>query len=364
MAKRILVVDDEAMNRELLDMMLVGWGYDVETAADGYEALAKLSLGIDLVLCDLMMPGMDGFEVVQKIREDPEYSDIPVCMVTSLAGKEQRLRAVKAGANDFIGKPVDQLEVEVRVKALLEKKEAQDAVKSYQADLELTVEKRTADLRAALQKMSEAQRRTYQSHLETIERLALAAEYRDEDTAMHLRRMSNYSFIVAKKLGLPPRQCEIILQASPMHDVGKIGVPDAILLKPGKLDADEWVIMKEHTTFGGKILAGSTSELLKAGEIIAMSHHEKWDGTGYPNGLAGETIPIEGRITAIADVFDALTSRRPYKEPFSVEKSLDIIKEGRGSHFQAEVADAFLDQIDAILEQKDKYVDAGAELGS
>ncbi|MCK4571156.1 HD domain-containing protein, partial [Candidatus Bipolaricaulota bacterium] len=181
---------------------------------------------------------------------------------------------------------------------------------------------------------------------------------------MHLRRMSNYSFIVAKKLGLPPKQCELILQASPMHDVGKIGVPDAILLKPGKLDAEEWMIMKEHTTFGRKILAGSTSDLLQAGEVIAMTHHEKWDGSGYPNGLSSEDIPIEGRITAIADVFDALTSRRPYKEPFSVEKSMDIIKEGRDSHFQPEVVDAFFTQVDAILEQKAKYVDAGAELGS
>ena len=364
MGKRILVVDDEAVNRELLDMMLGGWGYEIETAADGYEALAKLSLDIDLVLCDLMMPGMDGFEVVQKIREDPEHVDLPICMVTSLSGKEQRLKAVKAGANDFIGKPVDQLEVEVRVKALLERKEAQDTIKRYQAGLEQTIEKRTADLRTALQEMTEAQRRTYQSQLETIERLAIAAESRDEGTAMHLRRMSHCSLIVAQKLGISPRQSELIYRASPMHDVGKIGVPDAILLKPGKLDADEWEFMKKHTTFGVKILSGSSSELLKTGEIIAMSHHEKWDGTGYPDGLSGEAIPIEGRITAIADVFDALTSRRPYKEPFSVEKSLDIIRDGRGSHFQPEVVDAFFDQIAVILEQQEKYADAGPKADS
>lgn len=355
MSQRILVVDDEAINRELLEAMLAGFGYESETAVDGFEALAKLNLDIDLVLCDLMMPGMDGFEVVKKIREDPEHSDLPICMVTSLSGKEQRLRAVEAGANDFIAKPVDRFEVGVRVRALLKIKEAQDALKRHRAELEETVDRRTTALREALQEMSEAHRETYAAHVETIKRLSIAAEYKDEDTADHIERMSGYAHIVARKLSLSPKQCELILSSSPMHDVGKLGIPDGILLKPGKLDSEEWDVMKTHTTIGARILEGSSSELLQAGEIIALTHHEKWDGSGYPTGLAGEEIPIEGRITAIADVFDALTSRRPYKEPFSIEKSLSIIEEGRGSHFDPAVVDAFAAEIDAVLAKKKEH---------
>ncbi len=354
---RILVVDDEAINRELLEAILTGLGYETEMAADGFEALAKLKLDIDLVLCDLMMPGMDGFEVVEKIREDPAHSDLPICMVTSLSGQEQRLRAVEAGANDFIAKPVDRFEVEVRVRALLRVKEAQDALKRYQEELEETVERRTVALREALQEMTEAQRDAHSAHVETIERLAIAAEYKDEDTANHIHRMSHYSHIVALELQLPPKACEVLLHASPMHDVGKLGIPDGILLKPGKLEADEWEVMKTHTTIGGRILSDSSSELLRIGEVIALTHHEKWDGSGYPRGLTGDEIPIEGRVTAIADVFDALTSRRPYKEPFSVETSLGIIEEGRGAHFQPEVVDAFMKRLDAILIKKEEYSD-------
>lgn len=357
MSQRILVVDDEAINRELLEAILTGSGYEIEIAADEFEALAKLKLDIDLVLCDLMMPGMDGFDVVQKIRDGSDNPDVPICMVTSLSGKEQRLRAVEAGANDFIAKPVDRFEVGVRVRALLKIKEAQDELKRYQSGLEETVERRTTALREALQEMSAAHRETYEAHVETIKRLAVAAEYKDEDTANHIARMSQYAHIVAVELKLPPKQCETILHASPMHDVGKLGIPDGVLLKPGKLDADEWAVMKTHSAIGGRILEGSSSELLHMGEVIALTHHEKWDGSGYPKGLSGESIPIEGRIAAIADVFDALTSKRPYKEPFSVEKALQIIEEGRGSHFDPTVLDAFASQLDAILLKKKEYSD-------
>ncbi len=355
--ERILVVDDERVNRELMEAILTGLGYRVELAEDGFEAVAKLGLDIDLVLCDLMMPGMDGFEVVRQIRAHEKVSDLPVCMVTSLSGKEQRLRAVEAGANDFVAKPVDRLEIEVRVKALLKMQQAQKALKRHRAELEETVERRTASLREALQAMSQAQRNAHAAHVETIQRLAVAAEYKDEDTANHIHRMSHFARLVACELELPPGHCELILYASPMHDVGKLGIPDKILLKPGKLDSAEWEIMKTHTTIGGRILSDSNSELLRTGEIIALSHHEKWDGSGYPHGLAGDAIPIEGRISAIADVFDALTSRRPYKEPFSVEKSLEIIEEGRGSHFDSDVVDAFLRQLDAILLKRSEYSD-------
>ena len=356
--KRILVVDDEPGNRELLEAMLMGLGHESELAPDGFVALAALKRGFDLVLLDVMMPGMDGFEVARRIRSGADQPDIPICMVTSLTGKEERLRAVEVGANDFIAKPVDKTELKVRVASLLRVKEAQDTSKRYAADLEATVASRTAALRQALQDMSEAQRKTYEAQLETIERLVLAAEYKDEDTASHIKRMSRYSELLARKLTLPLKECEIVLHASPMHDVGKIGTPDGILLKPANLTPEEWVTMKQHTTMGGRILGGSSSELLMAGEVIALSHHEKWDGSGYPKGLMGESIPIYGRICAVADVFDALTSKRPYKEPFPKEKALGIMREGRATHFDARILDLFLDNMKEVEAIQSQYRDA------
>ena len=358
--KRILVVDDEPLNRELLEALLTGLGHEVEMAPDGFAALAALKLGFDLVLLDVMMPGMDGFEVARRIRSGADQPDIPICMVTSLTGKEGRLRAVEVGANDFIGRPVDKTELKVRVTSLLRVKEAQDAGKRYEAELETTVASRTEALRQALLEMSEAQRKTYHAQLETIERLALAAEYKDEDTACHIKRMSHYSELLARRLALPPKECEIILHASPMHDVGKIGTPDAILLKPGKLTPEEWVVMKQHTIMGGRILGGSSSEVLQVGEVIALSHHEKWDGSGYPNGLAGESIPLHGRVCAVSDVFDALTSKRPYKEAIPNEKALQIMREGRGKHFDPRILDLFMDNMKEVESIQSRYRDAEA----
>jgi putative two-component system response regulator len=358
---RILIVDDEELNRELLESLVTSFGHEPEMARDGVEALAKLKLDIDLVLLDVMMPVMDGFEVARRIREDPDTSDLPIIMVTALTSKEDRLRAVEAGANDFITKPIDKTELKVRTESLLRMKEAQDAVKRHKAELEKKVEQRTADLRLALQDMAEAQRKTYQAHLETIQRLAIAAEYKDEDTAAHIHRMSNYCAIIARVLHLPPGEVELILHASPMHDVGKIGIPDHILLKPGKLTPEEWTIMKEHSVMGGRILGEAEDDLIKAGEIIALSHHEKWDGSGYPKGLKGEDIPLIGRITAIADVFDALTSKRPYKFPMSNEKAFAIIKDSIGTHFDTKVGEAFFKGIDEILSTQKQYKDIHAE---
>lgn len=353
--KRILVVDDEIANCELLETMLTGLGYEVETANDGFQAVAQLRLDYDLIVLDVMMPGMDGFEVARRVRSGPECPDIPICMATALSGKEDRLRAVECGANDFISKPIELTELRIRIASLMKIKEGQDTIKRHQAELEANVAKRTASLRLALQETAEAQRHVYQAQLETIERLALAAEYKDEDTAFHVKRMGRYCHMIALKLGLPPQECELILNASPMHDVGKIGIPDAILLKPAKLDPDEWEIMKTHARIGGVILGGSSSQLLQAGEVIALSHHEKWDGSGYPNGLAGDAIPLWGRIAAIADVFDALTTRRPYKEPFSNEKAIGIMREGRGTHFDPRLLDLFLDSLDEVFVIQKEY---------
>jgi putative two-component system response regulator len=347
--KRILVVDDEEQNLDLLVAMLESLGYESEVAEDGFDTLGKLSLDIDLVLLDIMMSGMDGFEVARQIRSNPNYGDLPIIMVTALTSKEDRLRSVEAGANDFISKPVEKVELQVRVASLLKVKEHQDTIKQYQNELEEKVEKRTEELRKALDEKIAAHRKIYQSHLDTINRLSIAAEYKDQDTANHIRRMSNYCALLARRLNLPHGEVELVYLASPMHDVGKIGIPDHILLKPGKLTPEEWEIMKQHTVIGGNILSHSPSELLQTGEVIALSHHEKWDGSGYPKGLAGENIPLWGRICAVADVFDALTSKRPYKEPFPDEKSFEIMKDGRGKHFEPKLINLLLANIEDVV---------------
>jgi len=360
--KRILVVDDDKEIRIILGEFLSMMGYDHETASDGLEALAKVKLDIDLVLMDINMPNMDGFEVTKRIRMEPEYRDLPIIMVTSMASREDRLRAVQAGANDFIAKPIDQTELEVRTVSLLKMKEIQDTIKRHKTELEEKVQQRTAALRKSLDEMVDAQRRTYKAYLDTIRRLAIAAEYRDEGTAAHIMRMSNYSAVLAKGYNLPPGQVEIILHASPMHDVGKIGIPDGILLKKGKLEDKEWEIMRQHTIIGARILKDSNSDFLKAGEEIAASHHEKWDGSGYPGGLKGKDIPLYGRICAVADVFDALTTTRPYKEAFSNEAAYDIIRKGRETHFDPEVVDIFFDKIDEIEAVQKKYMEGSIEM--
>lgn len=354
---RVLIVDDEESNRNVLSEMVDSLGYEPEVAEDGMAALAKVKLDIDLVLLDVNMPGMDGYEVARRIRQDPEVADVPIIHVTALAGKEDRLRAVEAGANDFIAKPVDLTELRVRSASLLRLKQQQDALKRHQAELEELVERRTSTLRRALDETAEAERRAYRAYLDTIRRLARAAEYRDEDTGAHILRMSHYSRVLANALHLPPGEVETILYASPMHDVGKVGVPDGILLKPGKLTDEEWEVMKRHTVMGARILSKSESELLQAGEVIALSHHEKWDGSGYPQGLAGEDIPLRGRICAVADVFDALTTKRPYKKAMPNEVAFEIIREGRGKHFDPRLVDLFFANLDDILTIQKEYAE-------
>ncbi|MCD6136907.1 two-component system response regulator [Candidatus Bipolaricaulota bacterium] len=346
---RVLVVDDEDRNLRLMEALLAPLGYAVDLARNGEEGLMKAAESPpDLILLDVMMPGIDGFEVVRRLKADEDARIIPVVMVTALHDIQDRVKALEAGADDFLTKPVDKTVLRARVQTLLKVKAYNDHMRDYQKDLEAEVTKRTAELHQAFERIKNAS-------LETIYRLSRAAEYKDEDTGAHILRMSHYSAAVARKLGLSEGEVEAILYAAPMHDIGKIGIPDHVLLKPGKLDQDEWVIMKQHTTIGGCILERSSAEFIKLGETIALTHHEKWDGSGYPKGLEGKEIPICGRITAIADVFDALTSKRPYKEPFSVEKSFSIIKEGRGTHFDPQVVDAFFSITDAILAIKEQF---------
>ncbi len=339
---RLLIVDDEAANRALLSAMAESLGYRVQEAADGVQALAGVKDGVDLVLLDAMMPQMDGFEVLRAIRADAVVADLPVIMVTGLSGKQDRLRAAEEGANDFIGKPVDMAEFRIRVASLLKMKDAQDAVKQQKAALERAVNERTADLRKALKVAAAARREAEDAHLDTVERLAVAAEFKDQGTAAHIRRIASYCAMMADAMSLPEHEARVLPVASTMHDVGKIGIPDAILLKPGKLDREEWEVMKEHTTIGARILSGSSSDVLRAGQVIAISHHERWDGTGYPRGLKGEDIPLLGRICALADVFDALTSDRPYRESLPPWEALDMMREGRGTHFDPGILDLFL----------------------
>ncbi|MFC1629338.1 HD domain-containing phosphohydrolase [Gemmatimonadota bacterium] len=362
MRKRILVVDDQAANRQIMVDMLSALDYEVESAEDGEGALAMLKLDFDLVMSDVQMPGMDGFELVRKIRETSSSLDLPIIMVTGLASIEDRLRAVEAGANDFIAKPVDMTELKVRTSSQLQIKIQNDEIRRRESELETLVEKRTITLRETLDEMADARRTTYKAYLDTIHRLAVAAEFRDSGTGAHISRVSHYCALLAEKRNLEPHDIEVIRYASPMHDVGKLGTPDGILLKPGSLDPDEWEIMKEHTTFGARILSGSDSELLKAGEVIAHTHHERFDGSGYPQGLAGESIPIMGRICAVADVFDAITTKRPYKEALSNEVACDIIREKMGGHLDPVLIDIFFDNLDEIVAIQQRFRDELNEL--
>jgi len=349
--RRILVVDDENRNIRLLEAMLIPLGYEVVTAVNGQEALERVKeTSPDVILMDIMMPVMDGFEAARKLKEDKGTMVIPIVMVTALHDVEDRVKALEAGADDFLSKPVDKTELQARVQSSMKVKAYHDHMKNYQGELEVEVARRTDQLQEAFEKIKVAS-------LDTIHRLSTAAEYKDEDTGAHIERMSRYAASVARKIGLNREAIEYILYAAPMHDVGKIGIPDNILMKPGKLDVNEWRIMKMHTVIGGRILAGAKRGFVKLGEVIALTHHEKWDGSGYPNSLKGRDIPLAGRVTAIADVFDALTSKRPYKEAWPVEEAFAEIRATSGSHFDPDVVKAFFAVQDEILQIRDQHPD-------
>jgi putative two-component system response regulator len=345
----ILVIDDQFQNIELLEAYLVPQGYEIVTAGSGKEGLEKLDGNrIDLILLDVMMPGMDGFEVTRIIRQNDIYRLLPIILVTALHETGDRVKGIEAGCDDFISKPIEKMELLARVRSLLKVKAYNDLLGNYRKELESEVALRTEELKSALEMIKSAS-------LDTIYRLSVASEYKDDETGAHIKRMSRYSAAVARRMGFDETMVETILYAAPMHDLGKIGIPDRILTKPSKLDTVEWEIMKQHTVIGTNILKGSDAEFIKMGETIALHHHEKWDGSGYPDNLKGAEIPIVSRIATIADVFDALTSKRHYKEPFSVEKSLAIVWEGRGCHFDPEVVDAFFAIKDEILTIKKQY---------
>lgn len=358
---RILVVDDEATMRRLLEKLLRMEGYDVSLASSGEQALSELlKHGADTVLLDMRMPGMTGLDVCRQIRNHPRSLHTPVVFITAVNDRELRRKGMEAGADDFLSKPFDEVELLARIRNCVRVKRYYDNIEQQKEQLEVAVRDRTAALNEAIAKLTQSQLDLRNSQEETIYRLSRAAEFRDDETGQHLQRMSRYCQLIAQRIGLDEATCELLRIASPMHDVGKLGIPDRILLKPGKLTPDEFTIMKGHAEIGYRILVGSNATPLKMAATIAHTHHEKWDGNGYPRGLKGEDIPLHGRIAAIADVFDALTSARPYKPAWALEDALQLMRTNRGTHFDPTLVDVFFDALPEVLEIRERFVDAPA----
>jgi putative two-component system response regulator len=344
---RILIVDDTKANVDII-VAALGQKYKLSVAMNGNAALAQIKENTpDLILLDVMMPMMDGFEVCSRLKADPATSSIPIVFLTALDASDSIIKGFKLGAVDYITKPFRIPELQARVHTHLSLRHAMLALADQNRILDIRVRERTEELR--------------DTQLEIIYRLSRAAEYRDNDTGLHIKRLSHLCRVMAGACGCDEETCDLIFHASPMHDIGKIGIPDAILLKPGRLDAAEWKIMRTHTTIGAEILSGHDSLLIKMGGVIALTHHEKWDGSGYPQGLSEYNIPLGGRIVTICDVFDALTSKRPYKEAWSLSDAFDEIRASSGAAFDPKLVECFFKCQQDLINIKENFKDTSEE---
>ncbi|MBF0629039.1 MAG: response regulator [Magnetococcales bacterium] len=327
---RILIVDDQKLNLIVLKSLLRQHGYVNVVTLDDPRQVEELWIQqrFDLMLLDLEMPHLSGIEVMRVLERISRDPYLPILVITANTEESTRLEALAHGAQDFLNKPFNPSEVLSRIRNML-------TVRLLYKRMEEKIRERTRQL--------------HETRLEVIRCLGRAAEYRDNETGQHVIRMGQFSALIARQMGLSEAHCDLILHATPMHDVGKIGIPDRILLKPGRLEPEEFEIIKAHATIGGSILSGYREEPLITAHKIALTHHEKWDGSGYPKGLSGEAIPIESRICAVADVFDALTSWRPYKQPWTTEDAIALITRERGSHFDPTVVDALLASMEEIM---------------
>lgn len=333
----VLVVDDIPENIDVLSGILRP-NYRVKAALNGRRALliARSDPQPDLILLDIMMPGMDGYEICRRLKGDPRTSAIPVIFVTAKSEVEDETQGLELGAVDYIVKPVNPAIVTARVRTHL-------ALYDQNRELERKVRERTDELAS--------------TRLQIIRRLGRAAEFKDNETGLHVIRMSHYSRLIAEAMGASETWLDLLFNAAPMHDIGKIGIPDYILLKPGRLDEKEWEIMCRHPLYGAEIIGEHRSELMSLSREIALNHHEKWDGTGYPNGHSGEQIKLAARIVAIADVFDALTTARPYKAAWTVAEAIDYIDAQKGKHFDPELVSLFHQVLPSILNIREMYAE-------
>ncbi len=353
---QLLIVDDDDALRRWEERVVRDNGYSCDGACDADEARERLqNESYRLALLDVNMPGDSGIDLLSQIRQ--QHPDVAVLMVTGEDSTKLAMTAIELGAYGYLVKPIGSGELIINVANALHRRGAEAQSQRVLHCLQNAVRERSEELAQALQSLEVSETKVWASQAETIFRLARVVEFRDEQTGQHLRRMSFYCEILARQIGFSAEDSERLRLASQLHDVGKVAVPDSILLKPGKLTPAEFEVIKGHTDAGYKMLLGSASGIVQLGALIAYTHHERWDGTGYPRGLAGEVIPLEGRIAAVADVFDALTSDRVYRAALPVKSALEMMRDERGLHFDPRLLDAFFLAQEEIEDVREKYAD-------